>query len=1360
MLLKILAIGFIGRNSYLADYWNWLDACVVVIGLLGLLPGFKRGTAIRCLRVLRPLRTISMLPRLRMLVLTIVRSTPSIANIVVLVALLIYIYAVLSVQFWHGDLQQRCYRFVAAANSSASTLQLERDTSLPCTMEQHCNWYGCGRRCEPGWTCEIHRNLFSRKLPTYDSTPSALVMAFKITNLDNWQSEAQLVRAASVPVALLFFVSLTFLGSFLCINLVISALTRNFSRLSRRYRQKLLQQQDTARGVFQNAKVVLPPEEYILQDEVAQVPALGDEHPSIEFLLRFMRRVRRVADSRVLNVFVVLFTLVNFIALLLVHYPMPAAMVRDIDRINIVCAVVFLAEAVLKIVAYRLKYFKDWGNLLDFCLVVLSIPQMASASDSTIVLSAMRVLRALRLLRHLRKWSALQHVCEAMAESVMEMIYLSAFALLIVWISALLGTQLLYDAFPNDFRWTFNSFWEGLLLSFVVLTGEVWGDAMEQSVKHTGNYGLALYFIGIVTFRYMVVNMPVAILLEHLRETRGAAKRVVNVDTVHQVQAVLMAEKSATGFRFYDEAEEEERVATKTVAVLQVPRTRRERVAAALASRPCFIVLQLILFANCVELAVDYSVSDYVGLRWANAAFALLFTIELILRLYAAGLKDFWRDLFNAVDAIVVFLVLLSVGVPALRVARSFRAFRMVEAAPGPRRLLLQVVQALPSVLGVLVLLLFFFLVFAVMGVYLFGGKMWNCVVCDGVRCGRTAQSGSYCTRATCEGAGYIWQAASHAYRNVGEALLSLFVLAVGEEWGTLMLDGIDAGAVDTCLRRRQTPANSLYFIAFVLLTNFFGVRVIIAVLIDQVTRASQQAGDYRCLSDAQESWLAAARVMTYNHHLPRRQLVPQSQCRLFFFDLTRKPWFEYLSVGCIMANSLFLGLHYLGESSGYDNMITVFNYIFLVIFTVEASIRWAGSGQHYLSEGWNVFDLLVLALSWLACLLDLILQDAPSLNVMRLLRVARILRIVPRLHQLRLFFSTVLHALPALLNVSFLLATLIFIFSAVGVELFHNVARDDTLTDLTNFETMYGAAYVLYIISTGEFWTEVLASTRKQPPLCSYAAGNCGLKTAPIFFVVFVFLCNIIVINLTICVIMAKFEERDILVDTRLAGLPGFDRDWALIDTDRQGKIHLKSFKILFRALPRPLGARTPMDMPLVSTMPDLAALELPVSRTGEVRYSDVLLALLRRVYGVSYVDCCVAQHLTKTDFGDGARSIFVPYWCVHHVTAATVVARRIRVWLAQRGARALRGPITPASSASPTWHTDAEEPYCHSERKKRRAYNTPNDWVPSSSDSESPDSASFHSVNPAIELICPNWQESERTGQATQAVQLYVHR
>ena len=67
-ITKIIAMGFIvHKNSYMRDYWNWLDILVVIVGVIELTPFIDASwiKSLRVLRVLRPLKSINAFPSMR-----------------------------------------------------------------------------------------------------------------------------------------------------------------------------------------------------------------------------------------------------------------------------------------------------------------------------------------------------------------------------------------------------------------------------------------------------------------------------------------------------------------------------------------------------------------------------------------------------------------------------------------------------------------------------------------------------------------------------------------------------------------------------------------------------------------------------------------------------------------------------------------------------------------------------------------------------------------------------------------------------------------------------------------------------------------------------------------------------------------------------------------------------------------------------------------------------------------------------------------------------------------------------------------------------------------------------------------------
>ena len=92
--LTIRLVAYLPRpQRFFADGWNVFDFVIVALSLLP--AGGSFATVARLARLLRVLRIVSVFPELRLIVGTMLRSVGSMGSVIVLLALVLYVYAVL-----------------------------------------------------------------------------------------------------------------------------------------------------------------------------------------------------------------------------------------------------------------------------------------------------------------------------------------------------------------------------------------------------------------------------------------------------------------------------------------------------------------------------------------------------------------------------------------------------------------------------------------------------------------------------------------------------------------------------------------------------------------------------------------------------------------------------------------------------------------------------------------------------------------------------------------------------------------------------------------------------------------------------------------------------------------------------------------------------------------------------------------------------------------------------------------------------------------------------------------------------------------------------------------------------------------
>ncbi|MBP6689240.1 MAG: ion transporter [Hyphomonadaceae bacterium] len=183
---------------------------------------------------------------------------------------------------------------------------------------------------------------------------------------------------------------------------------------------------------------------------------------------------------------------------------------------------------------------------------------------------------------------------------------------------------------------------------------------------------------------------------------------------------------------------------------------------------------------------------------------------------------------------------------------------------------------------------------------------------------------------------------------------------------------------------------------------------------------------------------------------------------------LTRNWVWDGFILLCIIGNAAILGwdAHY-GESGPYHAQIELWNTYFLFIFTGELVLEFLAQGpRKYFGNGWNVFDVIVVGLSYIAV--------SPAISALRTLRVVRVFRLVSAVPQMRRVVEALFGAMPGILASFAILSVVFYIAAVMGTTLFHT---DPGFKDL-------GASLIsLFALSQFDGWGDTLARLQGLNP-------------------------------------------------------------------------------------------------------------------------------------------------------------------------------------------------------------------------------------------------------------------------------------
>uniref|UniRef100_A0AAR2L605 Voltage-dependent T-type calcium channel subunit alpha n=1 Tax=Pygocentrus nattereri TaxID=42514 RepID=A0AAR2L605_PYGNA len=559
-------------------------------------------------------------------------------------------------------------------------------------------------------------------------------------------------------------------------------------------------------------------------------------------------------------------------------------------------------------------------------------------------------------------------------------------------------------------------------------------------------------------------------------------------------------------------------------------------------------VVLVIIFLNCITIAmerpkIDPKSAERIFLTLSNYIFTAIFVTEMTIKVVALGWcfgeKTYLKSSWNVLDGMLVMISVIDILVSmisnsgtkilgmlrVLRLLRTLRPLRVISRAPGLKLVVETLMSSLKPIGNIVVICCAFFIIFGILGVQLFKGKFY---VCQG------EDIRNITNKSDCELAKYKWVRHKYNFDNLGQALMSLFVLASKDGWVDIMYDGLDAVGVDQQPIMNYNPWMLLYFISFLLIVAFFVLNMFVGVVVENFhkCRRHQEAEEAKRREEKRLKRMEKKRRKAqskpyYSDYSPTRRLI-HKMCTSHYLDL-----FITIVIGL---NVITMSMEHYQQPRVLDEALKICNYIFTVIFVLESVFKLVAFGfRRFFKDRWNQLDLAIVLLSIMGITLEEIEVNAslpinPTIiRIMRVLRIARVLKLLKMAVGMRALLDTVIQALPQVGNLGLLFMLLFFIFAALGVELFGDLICDEMhpcegLGRYATFRNFGMAFLLLFRVSTGDNWNGIMKDTLRD---CAQDTGTCyNTVVSPIYFVSFVLTAQFVLVNVVIAVLMKHLEE------------------------------------------------------------------------------------------------------------------------------------------------------------------------------------------------------------------------------------------
>ncbi|KAI7797887.1 putative voltage-dependent L-type calcium channel subunit alpha-1D, partial [Triplophysa rosa] len=611
----------------------------------------------------------------------------------------------------------------------------------------------------------------------------------------------------------------------------------------------------------------------------------------------------------------------------------------------------------------------------------------------------------------------------------------------------------------------------------------------------------------------------------------------------------------------------------------------RKNCRVAVKSSNFYWLVLLLVFLNTAASASEH----YDQPQWltdiqerANKILLALFTLEMLMKIYSFGFQIYFMALFNRFDCFVVcggiletvlveMEVIPPIGISVLRCVRLLRIFKVTRHWAALSDLVGSLLNSMKAICSLLLLLFLFLIIFALLGMQLFGGK-FNF---DETQMKRST------------------------FDTFPSALLTCFQILTGEDWNSVMYDGIMAYGGPVF----PNMIVCIYFVILFVCGNYILLNVFLAIAVDNLAgdggkkkkeekkdeeeeweddeeREEDDAGNEGDDWEENEELRAIEGLegigtpMKVESFQPKEKIVPIPDGSSFFIlgkknclrvachNLIHHHYFTNIILVFIIFSSFSLAAEDPIKTHSVRNiMLGYADYVFTTVFTIEIMLKMTVYGA-FLHQGsfcrnaFNLLDLLVVSVSLTSFFLH---SSAISVvKILRVLRVLRPLRAINRAKGLKSVIQCVFVAIRTIGNILIVTTLLQFMFACIGVQLFkgrfyrctdeakhtpyeckgtfvvfkdgdmnHPMVRERVWENSDfNFDNVLMGMLALFTVSTFEGWPQLLyksidANAINRGPIYNYRV------EISIFFIIYIIIIAFFMMNIFVGFVIITFREQ-----------------------------------------------------------------------------------------------------------------------------------------------------------------------------------------------------------------------------------------
>lgn len=1098
-VLKLMALGvfYPPETAYFRSEWNWLDFILVIIGLAGLVNESNINLSpLRTFRLLRTFRGIKNLSKsLSLMTESLLKSGPQLFHVVSLLGIYFVVFGLVGVTLFKGNLTQFCLD--SSEQLTELPFEITRADVMDATIytDRLCSEFpeNFGRSCPSGQICKrLPESYTQSSIVSFDTFFKSCLVVFQVMTLEGWSDIMYSLFDVTPSFYCLYFFLIILLGPFCFLNLFVIILAANYNEITTA---------DTFKDIYEHSKV----EAKKIFIEIANEGKALRERQQKRQLWSTVRKMK----MRLMYSFEKGFDSISEKEYLEYKHEISPAEYEGWKR-EAVPAIEKKSRSHRLTLLKNTRLFKSVDNILANPSAEPSSASVFSSSTNARGGKEVQFNEVPPLLFHIQKSFSMHYPKEPVG---------------------LDGLKIRKNSEPIEVEdKSLNIDNEDAIEEQPVEQENE--DPTESKDQSSGVYSAAQ--------GSPVANEPAENSKPIIQEAQAVLLRAqsslshIKIDVSEEVKSALQTLKTFLN----DAAEPTEdknelgkvgNIVINNSSSQRKPQNIQSRVNAnhdvarglltdkisvkisyRIVNNLCFqrtIIVLIAINVLCLSfIKFDMNQTLRLVITELNFGLTIVFTVELLLKIYAFGATLFFKDALNFMDFCIIFPTMIGLlitrntsssknaaltAISSLRVFRLFQLMKLPQVQPHTKSLqkLIQTLGlTLKHVCPFFFLLIFFILLFTILGLHLFGGELiqnfgeelnyssldfnstnnfQNEVFYDIVECILVDEKFVHCPiRSNFDN--FLW------------SFVTTFQILSLENWNAVFEETLNA-------KGQPDVFSYIYFFSLVSFGVFLVLQLFLAVVIDSFNSSHS---DRRLL--LKQAWLREyhknkATVIETNEEEEKLEKLavklagqkadgkssfspeshvafkstslllfsPRNRFRLMCAKFINNKYVEYFIIFCIFVSCVMLAF-----DENTNRIVYFVNIILVVVFNLEAGLKIISFGLvlregSYLRDPWNIVDFVIAVVMSGSYLVSN--DDSAQFTAVKLLRsfrVLRPLRVVRRFESLRIIVRTLFQAVFPCFWIGLLCILVYWIGGMISIGMFGGKMRS-CMTNFTNDEYM-----------------------------------------------------------------------------------------------------------------------------------------------------------------------------------------------------------------------------------------------------------------------------------------------------------------